>query len=592
MLENISNSLGNGTGGGFDPSLLLLLQGGGGSKSDQSPGGSSATGDKPIPVDPKLLRQLVASGQISQDVADMLVKSGSNSNTGTNGIDPRLIKALQSNPDLIKQLQGPDGKIDPDLIKQFTQDGNELSDDQLKVLETGTLPPELADVPPNILRDTGFFDGLPEAIQIQLGVLDPNEKSQTINNKDKGEKKNEKLRKPKVNEPQNGNNKPKKSRLDAIKLGILKRVNRTRTLPPKLRKVPKPVLKETGLFDNLPEDLQIELGLLDPNTNSQSSSEKNSRAANIETTIPRSSSQLRRRIDNNSYSVARRPLREKAVKNIFLDKLNPRRILQSARKAAKNTKNIVANMLYSQYNRMRRIGVRSYSGLRRMLRPKMSRRKSLLSLLDFSQIKLPPLIEIVSPNEQKYKDKYNSKNNYQNHHRKWRSLRSNPTNISPVSNINPPVSNLEHHLIRRQVEMSTENGDIKDLSKLNVVVKDSAKLFETRFSDNISSDQEDLRAISLEPIFKEIEYLDSKYDCGKLYVCELGVGGKKLSKDEQVLLSLLEDKHGISIASSKGPFDMAALLGRVTKNIESCRSRYNRCDIASIHYKNHPFTTK
>ena len=570
----------------------MLLLGGGGDGGSNSSGGSSATGDKPIEVDPKLLRQLVASGQISQEVADMLIKSGSNTKTGTKGIDPRLIKALQSNPDLIKQLQGPDGKIDPDLIKQFTEDGNELSDDQLKVLETGTLPPELADVPPNILRDTGFFDGLPEAIQIQLGVLDPNKKTQTLNNKDKDKKKNEKLRKPKVNESPNGNNKPKKSRLDAIKLGILKRVNRTRTLPPKLRKVPKPILKETGLFDKLPTDLLKELGLLDPNSNSKSSSEKNVKAGNIKTSLPRSSSQLRRRIDNNSYSVPRRPLREKVVKNIFLDKLNPHRILQSARNAARNTKNIVANMLYSQYNKMRRIGVRSYSGLRRMLRPKMSRRKSLLSLLDFSQIKLPPLIEIVSPNKEKNKDKYNSKHKYQNHHRKWRSLRSKPTNASPVYNIKSPVSNLEHHLIRRQVGMSTENGDIKDVSKLNVIVKDSVNFFENRFSDNISSDQEDLRAISLEPIFKEIEYLDSKYDCGKLYVCELGVGGKELSKDEQVLLSLLQDNHGISIASSKGPFDMAALLGRVTKNIESCRSRYNRCDIASIHYKNHPFTTK
>ena len=582
--------MGNGTGGGFDPSLLLLLQGGdGGSKSS---GGSSVNGDKPIQVDPKLLRQLVASGQISQEVADMLVKSGSNTNTGTNGIDPRLIKALQSNPDLIKQLQGPDGKIDPALIKQFTEDGNELSDDQLKVLETGTLPPELADVPPNILRDTGFFDGLPEAIQIQLGVLDPNGKTQAINNKANGKKKNEKLRKPKVNQSQTGNNKPKKSRLDAIKLGILKRVNRTRTLPPKLRKVPKPILKETGLFDKLPEDLRIQLGLLDPNSNSKSSTEKNDKAVNIETIVPRGSSQLRRRIDNDWYTVTRRPIREKVVKNIFLDKLNPHRILQSAKNAARNTKNIVANMLYSQYNRMRRIGVRSYSGLRRMIRPKTSRRKSLLSILDFSQIKLPPLIEIVSPNEPNYKDKNNLESKYPNNHRKWRSLRPNPTNMSPASNIKNPVSNLKHHLIRRQVGMSTANSDLKDVTKLNIVVKDSAKLFENRFSDNSSDDQEDLRAISLEPIFKEIEYLDSKYDCGKLYVCELGVGDKKLSKDEQVLVSLLKDKHGFSIASSKGPFDMAALLGRVTKNIDSCRSRYSRCDIASSHYKNHPFTTK
>merc|ERR1712088_1177804 len=117
----------------------------------------------------------------------MLVNSGS-TNTGISGIDPRLLKALQRNPDLLKDLQGPDGKIDPELIKQFMD--NEISDDQLKVLETGTLPPELADVPPNILRQTGFFDGLPEAIQIQLGVLDPNEKAQTVKSQDQGKKKN------------------------------------------------------------------------------------------------------------------------------------------------------------------------------------------------------------------------------------------------------------------------------------------------------------------------------------------------------------------------------------------------------------------
>ena len=88
-------------------------------------------------------------------------------------------------------MQGPDGKIDPDLIKQFTENGGELSDDQLKVIETGTLPPELADVPPNILRETGFFDGLPRGIQIQLGVIDPNEEVRSSNNGNENKKKNE-----------------------------------------------------------------------------------------------------------------------------------------------------------------------------------------------------------------------------------------------------------------------------------------------------------------------------------------------------------------------------------------------------------------
>ena len=143
--------MGDGNGGGIDPSLLALLGGGNG---NQSSGGSTNDGDGPIQVDPKLLKQLVANGQISQEVADMLINSGPKTGTGLSGIDPRLLKALQTNPDLLKQLQGPDGKIDPDLIKQFTENGGELSDDQLKVIETGTLPPELADVPPNILRET------------------------------------------------------------------------------------------------------------------------------------------------------------------------------------------------------------------------------------------------------------------------------------------------------------------------------------------------------------------------------------------------------------------------------------------------------
>ena len=49
--------------------------------------------------------------------------------------------------------------------------------------------------------------------------------------------------------------------LSANELKFIRRVNRTGTLPPKLARVPKPVLKNTGLFDDLPDALLIGLGL-------------------------------------------------------------------------------------------------------------------------------------------------------------------------------------------------------------------------------------------------------------------------------------------------------------------------------------------
>ena len=110
------------------------------------------------------------------------------------------------------------------------------------------------------------------------------------------------------------------------------------------------------------------------------------------------------------------------------------------------------------------------------------------------------------------------------------------------------------------------------------------------------NDNEQIGAISLEPIFKQIEHLDSAKDCGKLYVCELAATTdddlETLAGDERVLLSLLTDKNGISVASSKGPFDMAARLGKVAKNKDMCRTRYSRCDITSKEYESHPFVLR
>ena len=46
-------------------------------------------------------------------------------------------------------------------------------------------------------------------------------------------------------------------------LKFIRRVNRTGTLPPKIARVPKKVLKMTGLLDNLPDALLIGLGFGD-----------------------------------------------------------------------------------------------------------------------------------------------------------------------------------------------------------------------------------------------------------------------------------------------------------------------------------------
>ena len=580
QLKGLSSAFGE---NGLDPSILSLL--GGGEVSDAS-SGTDLDGDKPILVDPKVLRQLVASGQISQDVADTIVTKGTNSNTGINikGIDPRIIKALKRNPDLLKKLQGPDGKIDTALIKQFTENGGELNDDQIKVLETGTLPPEIADVPANILRETGFFDGLPKAIQIMLGVLDPDDEIE-VSGPNEEDRRNGKLKKPVAQKlpKKTSADKPRKSRLSAIKLGIIKRVNRTRTLPPKLRKVPKAVLQETGLFDTLPTDLQKELGLLNAKT-SKSSDEK-------KTSLFFPSSKLRRRIDDQWYPVRRKPLADQPTANILLQKLNPTRILQTATNAARHTTNIVSNMLYSQYNRMRSLGIRGYTGLRRMFKPK-NRRKGTSSRLNFSHRKLPLPNQILSRSQENYGKENNLSLEYGNTHRKWRVLRS-VGNVAVKRKVNPSTSILHHHLKRRHVSKTYHSNETSGKSNLGIVDKDASILNTPKsLSDSIvesDKDINDLRAISLEPIFKEIEYLDSEYDCGKLYVCELVLSEKELSSDEKVLLTLLTERQEISIASAKGPFDMAALLGRVTKSSEACRTRYSRCDIASSHYKNHPF---
>lgn len=270
-------------------------------------------------------------------VAQVLDGGSPNNAPGANGIDPNIIAVLQTNPTLIKLLQGPDGNIDPNLIQQF----NGLDERQKQIVVTGTLPPAIADVPPHILRDTGFFDGLPRAVQIQLGVIDPDEIIPTSSPKHKNSEigqsqEKENRRKPKQHKLFKGKitgDGRKRSRLAAIKRRILKRVNETGTLPPRLRKVPNSVLKQIRLFDKLPKNLQVQLGLVDAETTDKGLIEENiikERNNNLAT----GSLKWRRRIGS---PLLRKLYNDKLIKNnVLMDRFKPKPILQSAKNVASN----------------------------------------------------------------------------------------------------------------------------------------------------------------------------------------------------------------------------------------------------------------
>ena len=72
-------------------------------------------------------------------------------------------------------------------------------------------------------------------------------------------------------------------------------------------------------------------------------------------------------------------------------------------------------------------------------------------------------------------------------------------------------------------------------------------------------------------------------------MCELAIEDQDMSDEEKVLLCLFIDNNGISVASSKGRFDMVARLGRLTKSKDSCKRRYNQYYTTSADYDFHPF---
>ena len=242
---------------------------------------------------------------------------------------------------------------------------------------------------------------------------------------------------------------------------FLRAVNRTGTLPPRLRNVPPKVLKSTGLFDILPPELLDKLGLGD----------------------------VRRRWDN----YVRRQ------QNSFSLRDFPSDFLQKAKSVAHSTKNAIEKALYSQYKRMQSLVV--------------SKRKSITNRLTNSFTKFGKPLR---------------------RHRFQSSPRRRPRH-------------------KRRFKRKTN----------------------TRSQTNANEDS----LVSLEPIFKDIERLDSDHDCAKLYVCKLATKPKsELKTEDKVLLAILENRQGISLASSKGPFDMAARLGEMTRDENSCRDRYYRCE--------------
>ena len=322
----------------------------------------------------EVLIRLIKSGRITAERAAQLPGV-------PEGIEPILIQAVADDvvpTEVVKEL------IDTSNDESSSADGPPSPERQkllVKIYETNTLPPDLQGVPPDIISESNFFSGAPSVLNKLLELAMKDQQSEQTTRKSK---QNTLL-------PENNRDNVKASKLASVKSAILRRVKKTRTLPPKLRKVPRKVLKETGIFDTLAKDLQTELGLI--NTVESKSEEQ---------LIPtnKQPSAIRRIGYDHSRNIGRkRPKCKHFLKNVFLDKLNPRRILQSAKTAATNTRNIVTNILYTQYNRMRRLGMSGYKNLRRIMKPKPPRKSRLgiLSFLSLSKFKLPPLIEITSP---------------------------------------------------------------------------------------------------------------------------------------------------------------------------------------------------
>ena len=308
---------------------------------------------------------------------------------------------------------------------------------------------------------------------------------------------------------------------------FIQRVNRTGTLPPRLKSVPPKVLKNTGLFDSLPRAIQEILGIAD----------------------------LRRRFD--------------LIKRYRRKWYHPFSIFSKAKKSAIRVRHQVEKALYSHYTQALSARNDLKSKVNSFFKPAAKKIDKLVknSRLKFriQRKKNPPLSQYAFGTGPLATAKLARKQN--THTRKRPRLR------------------VKRRYRRHQVdpwESPWGNKRVKVPQWQPIISK-------AKNSRSFRNEEENY--VSLEPIFKEIEVLDSEFDCGKLYVCELATRQKQdLKPEEMVLLTLLEDHDGcIALASAKGPFDMAAKLGDLTKDVNSCRSRYDRCEVKDGELMKNPF---
>ena len=81
--------------------------------------------------------------------------------------------------------------------------------------------------------------------------------------------------------------------------------------------------------------------------------------------------------------------------------------------------------------------------------------------------------------------------------------------------------------------------------------------------------------------FQDLEMVDSKNDCGKLYLCQLAtLSSREISSAEKGLILALRAPNGrIRYESASAPFEAALELGFLQRTMGKCRDRYSRCTI-------------
>ncbi len=94
--------------------------------------------------------------------------------------------------------------------------------------------------------------------------------------------------------------------------------------------------------------------------------------------------------------------------------------------------------------------------------------------------------------------------------------------------------------------------------------------------------------VDLEPMFRQLEAMDSAADCGKRLACEVGAKdwttrttGTTLDEKERALMIVLLQSGEINLESAAAPFQLAARLGTIGKDPALCARRYARCADAS-----------